>query len=153
MANSYHQIYIHTTFPVKYRQAVIEKEWKHSLFSVMGNLLNETGCKTLIVNGVYDHVHCFFSLKPSLSVSNIMKSVKAKSSKWVNEQELTPARFEWQKGFGAFSYSHSQIDRVFRYIKNQDEHHKHQSFQEEYIQLLKKFNVDFDDAYIFQELK
>jgi REP element-mobilizing transposase RayT len=151
MANTYHQIYIQTVFPVKYRKAVIDEKWRSELCGVIGNLINEMGCKTLIVNGYEDHIHCFFALKPSISVSEVMKSVKSKSSKWVNEQVLTSNRFEWQKGFGCFSYGHSQIQRVFDYIKNQEEHHKERSFHEEYVKLLEHFDIDYNEKYLFHK--
>ena len=152
MANTYHQIYIQTVFPVKYRNSVIDKTWKEQLCAVMGNLINEDGCKTMLVNGVEDHVHCFFGLKPSISVSDLMKNVKAKSSKWVNEQKLTKERFEWQDGFGAFSYGHSQINNVFQYIKNQEEHHRTKTFKEEYLKFLDIFEVPYEERYIFKDL-
>lgn len=151
MANTYHKVYIQTVFGVKHRNALIKKEWKDDLCGVIGNLINEAGCKTIIVNGVEDHIHCFFGIKPSLSISEVMKSVKARSSKWVNDHKLANRRFEWQAGFGCFSYSHSHIDRVFQYIKNQEEHHKKLSFREEYIKLLESFNIDYDGRYIFSE--
>lgn len=153
MANTYHQIYIQTVFAVKYRQAIISKEWKSQLFGVMGNLINDTGCKTLIVNGVEDHVHCFIGLKPSISISELMKIVKAKSSKYINDHHLTANRFEWQEGYGAFSYSQSQIDAVYKYILNQEAHHKKQTFREEYLGLLELFNIPYDERYIFEDLK
>ncbi|HET7115685.1 MAG TPA: transposase [Hanamia sp.] len=114
-------------FAVKYREAVIEKIWKKELFAIIGNLINETECKTILVNGVKDHVHCFFGLLPKTSVSDVLQSVKAKPSKWMNESGLLTHRFEWQKacltdcvmqGFRCFSYSHSHIDRAFKYIQN-----------------------------------
>ena len=119
---------------------------------VIGNLINETKCKTIIVNGVEDHVHCFPGLKPVVSVSELMKTVKAKSSKYINDHSLTSARFEWQEGYGVFSYGQSQVDRVYKYIQNQEEHHKKQSFRKEYLGFLKKFRVEYDEQYIFQEL-
>ena len=119
---------------------------------VIGNLINETKCKTIIVNGVEDHVHCFPGLKPVVSVSELMKTVKAKSSKYINDHSLTSARFEWQEGYGVFSYGQSQVDRVYKYIQNQEEHHKKQSFRKEYLSFLKKFRVEYDEQYIFQEL-
>jgi len=152
MANTYHQIYLQTVFAVKYRAAVIENEWEDQLFAVIGNLINECGCKTIIVNGVEDHVHCFLGLKPSVSVSDLMKTVKAKSSKYINDHSLTPERFEWQEGYGVFSYSHSHIDRVYRYVLNQKAHHKKQTFRDEYLELLTKFKIDFDEQYIFHPL-
>lgn len=152
MANTYHQIYLQTIFAVKYREAVIEKHWQSQLFAVIGNLINEANCKTIIVNGVEDHIHCFLGLKPVVSVSELMKTVKAKSSKYINDQSLTPKRFEWQEGYGVFSYSQSQIGKVYKYIQGQEEHHKKQTFRDEYLEFLKKFKIDYDEQYIFQDL-
>src|SRR5437762_13416272 len=128
MANTCHQIYLQAVFAVKYRNAVIGKEWKHKLMGVIGNLINETKCKTLIVNGVEDHVHCFLGLKPVISVSDLMKDVKAKSSKFINDHSLTPWHFEWQQGFGVLSYSQRDVDIVYKYIQHQQEHHKVQTY-------------------------
>lgn len=152
MANTYHQICLQTIFAVKYRNAVISKEWKNILFGVIGNLINETNCTTIIVNGVEDHVHCFLGLKPVISVSELMKRVKAKSSKYINDHKLTNERFEWQEGYGVFSYSRSAVDKVYRYIQNQEAHHKKQIFRDEYLDFLKKFKIEYDEQYIFQEL-
>jgi len=152
MANPYHQVYIQVVFAVKYREAIIANEWKATLFGVIGNLINDTGCKTIIVNGVEDHVHCFLGIKPTVSISELMKTVKAKSSKYINDHNLTKSRFEWQEGYGAFSYSHSQIDAVYKYILNQEEHHKKQTFKEEYLEFLDKFQVPFDERYVFEDL-
>ncbi len=152
MANTYHQIYLQTVFAVKYRKAVIDKEWKNNLFGVIGNLINETNCKTIIVNGVEDHVHCFLGLKPVVSVSELMKTVKAKSSKYINDHKLTPERFEWLEGYGVFSYSQSSVDAVYKYIHNQEAHHKKQTFRNEYLGFFKKFKVKYDEQYIFQAL-
>jgi REP element-mobilizing transposase RayT len=152
MANTYHQIYLQFVFAVKHRNAVINKKWKDNLFAVIGNLINEANCKTIIVNGVEDHVHCFAGLKPVIAVSELMKTVKAKSSKYINDNGLTPQRFEWQEGYGVFSYSQSQVEKVYRYIQNQEMHHKKQTFREEYIEFLKSFKIEFDEQYIFHEL-
>jgi putative transposase len=152
MANTYHQVYIQVVFAVKYREAVINDEWKSIVYSVIGNLINETGCKTIIVNGVEDHVHCFLGLKPTVSISELMKTVKAKSSKYINDHQLTKTRFEWQEGYGVFSYSHSHINSVYKYIENQEEHHKKQTFKKEYLEFLEKFEVPYDERYVFQDL-
>ena len=152
MANTYHQIYLQTVFAVKYRKSQINADWKNQFFSVIGNLINENNCKNIIVNGVEDHVHCFFSLKPVVSVSELMKTVKAKSSKYINDHDLTKERFEWQEGYGVFSYSQSQIDNVYKYILNQEEHHKKQNFKSEYLQLLNSFKIDYDEKYLFHDL-
>ena len=152
MGNTYHQMYIQAVFAVKYRAAVIHPEWKHRLFGVIGNLIKDAGCKPIIINGVEDHVHCFFGLIPSASVSNVMQNAKAKSSKWINESNLLERKFNWQDGFGAFSYSHSAIENVFRYIQNQEAHHKKEKFLDEYIGLLKQHEIEYDERFIFQEL-
>jgi putative transposase len=152
MANTYHQVYLQFIFAVKYREAVLDKKWRSTVFGVIGNLINETGCKTLIVNGVNDHVHCFLGLKPVVSMSELMKTVKAKSSKYINDHELINRRFEWQEGYGVFSYSHSQINQVIKYIANQEEHHKNQIFREEYLEFLNKFEIPYDERYVFEDL-
>ena len=152
MANTYHQIYLQTVFAVKYRNAVLEKSWRPKLQGVIGNLINETGCKTIIVNGVEDHMHCFLGLRPSVSVSELMKIVKAKSSKYINDHNLTGERFEWQEGYGVFSYRQRDVDIIYKYIQNQEEHHSKQTFREEYLGFLKEFEIGYDEQYIFQEL-
>jgi putative transposase len=157
MANTYHQVYLQTVFAVKYRNAILDKKWRHNLFAVIGNLINETKCKKIIVGGVEDHVHCFLGLKPSISISELMKTVKAKSSKYINNHQLTINRFERQDGYGrstaaVFSYNHSQIDAVYKYILNQEQHHKTKTFKEEYIDYLNKFNIDYNEQYIFNDL-
>jgi putative transposase len=152
MANTYHQVYIQAVFAVKYREAVIDKSWRPILLGVIGNLINETSCKTIIVNGVEDHIHCFLGLKPVVSISELMKTVKAKSSKYVNDNQLTKHRFEWQEGYGVFSYSLTHIDNVYHYIANQEEHHKKKTFKTEYLDFLEKFKVDYDERYLFDDL-
>jgi REP element-mobilizing transposase RayT len=152
MANTYHQVYLQFVFAVKYREAIIEKSWRPTLQGVIGNLINETGCKTILVNGIEDHIHCFAGLKPSVSCSELMKTVKAKSSKYINDHQLTKHRFEWQEGFGVFSYGHSQINQVYNYIANQEKHHEKQTFREEYLDFLEKFEVPYDERYVFEDL-
>jgi len=152
MANTYHQIYLQTVFAVKYRKAILDKAWRGTVWGVIGNLINETGCKTLIVNGVEDHVHCLVGLKPAISVSELLKTIKAKSSKYINDHKLTPQRFEWQEGYGVFSYSREQVDNVYQYIKNQEVHHQKSTFREEYINLLEEFKISYDEQFIFKEL-
>ena len=152
MANTYHQLYVQAVFAVKYRAAIIEKSWRSDFLGVIGNKINDTGCKTIIVNGVEDHVHCFFGLSPSISISDVMQKIKSKSSGWLNDQKLLRSRFEWQKGFGAFSYSKSHMNNVYHYIKNQEQHHTKQSFKEEYVSMLKAYGVAYDEQYLFHDL-
>ena len=152
MANTYHQIYLQTVFAVKYRQAVLDKTWRSKVQGVIGNLINESGCKTIIVNGVEDHMHCFLGLRPAVSVSDLMKTVKAKSSKYINDHKMTKERFEWQEGYGVFSYRQRDVDQIYKYIQNQEEHHQKESFRDEYQDLLKEFEIGYEQQYIFQEL-
>ena len=140
MANTYHQIYLQTVFAVKYRNAVIDKIWKSQLCGVIGNLINETKCKTIIVNGVEDHVHCFLGLKPVVSISEVMKTVKAKSSKYINDHSLTTHHFEWQQGYGIFSYRQNDVDNIYKYIQNQEEHHKSQTFRQNEKDIIHSFS-------------
>lgn len=153
MANTYHQMYIQAVFAVKFRKAVLHKDWRKDVFAVIGNLINETGCKTIIVNGVEDHVHCFLGLKPTVSISELMKTVKAKSSKYINDNNFLLDRFEWQVGYGVFSYSQSHINRVYKYIENQETHHNKESFKKEYLKNLEEYKIPFDERYIFEDLK
>jgi putative transposase len=152
MANTYTKLYVHAVFAVKYRRAVLEKSIRSKVFGVMGNLINDTGSKTLIVNGVEDHVHCLFSYKPKTSISDVLKVVKAKSSKYINDNHLTEDRFEWQRGFGAFTHGQREIDKMYNYIKNQEAHHNKEIFKDEYINLLRYFEIEFDEQYLFHEL-
>ena len=152
MANTYSQIYIQAVWAVKYRAAVIEKSWQSELFAVIGNIINDQGCKTFIVNGVQDHIHCFFGLKPAVSVSSLMKNVKGLSSKWINQSGFCNSHFDWQVGYGAFSYAHSQRDHVYKYVQNQEAHHRKQTLRQEYLKMLQKFEVPYDERYLFHEL-
>ena len=151
MANTYSQIYLQAVFAVKYRRAALDKLWRPQVQAVIGNLINETGCQTIIVNGVEDHMHTFFRLRPVVAVSDLMQVVKAKSSKFINDNRLTPQRFEWQRGSGIFSYRQSNVQQIYRYIQNQEAHHRKKTFKKEYIGLLEEFKIDYDEQYIFHE--
>lgn len=153
MPNTYTQIHIQAIFAVKYRVGIIRKEWKDELFKYIAGIIQQNDHKVLIINGVEDHVHVFFGMRPIQSLSDLMQDVKGNSSKWINEKGLVPGRFEWQSGFGAFSYSKSQIPDVIRYIQNQEEHHKKQTFLSEYVEFLDCFGVEYDERYIFKPLE
>ena len=153
MANTYCKIYLHTVFAVKHKKAVIKPKWENKLHSVIGSLINQSGGQSIIVNGTFDHIHCCFYKKPSISESELIKIVKAKSSKWVNESNYLDERFSWQKGFGCFSLSESHKSQVYRYIANQKEHHKKMTFREEYLKLLQSYDVKYDERYVFQILE
>ena len=149
MPNTYTQLYIHAVFAVKNRECVISKSWKNDLYKYITGIVQNNGNKMLVINGVNDHIHLFFGINPNQSLSDLMKDVKANSSKWINDNKFVMGRFSWQTGYGAFSYSHSQLDNVIQYINKQEEHHQKRSFREEYLELLNKFDVDFEDKYLF----
>ena len=149
MANTYTQLNIQAIFSVKGRDNIITNNFKDDLFKYIAGILKNNNQYSLIVNGHRDHIHIFFELNPSYALSDIMRIVKANSSKWINNNKFLPGHFEWQEGYGAFSYSRSQRNHVINYIKKQEEHHKNQSFQREYMDLLKKFDIQFNSHYIF----
>lgn len=149
MPNTYSQLYIQIVFAVKYRQNLISKTWKDELFKYMSGIITEKGCKSIIVNGVSDHVHLFVGLKPKIAISDLVRDVKNNSSNFINERQFVTGKFSWQEGFGAFSYSHSQIEQVYNYILNQEKHHEKQTFRDEYLDLLKKFQIEYDEQYLF----
>lgn len=150
MANTYTQINIHAVFSVKGRENMITSQFKDELFQYISGILNNNKQFSLAVNGHRDHVHLFFELHPSTSVSDIMRIVKTNSSKWINEKKFVKGKFQWQEGYGGFSYARSQRNDVIKYIMHQETHHQKKSFREEYLDLLKKFEIDFDDHYVFE---
>lgn len=131
----------------------MQYEWQEELYAVIGNLLNEQGCKPIIINGIEDHVHCLFALPPRKAISDVIKVVKAKSSKWINENKKCPSRFEWQIGYGCFSCGKSRLNTVERYIKRQKEHHKIKSFLNEYVNLLEKHDAAYEEKHVFAVLE
>jgi REP element-mobilizing transposase RayT len=150
MANTYTQIYIHGVFCVQDRYCLISKTWKDELFKYITGIIQNNGHKLIAINGMADHLHIFIGMKPSQSLSDLMQDIKGDSSKWINGKGFLRGRFSWQEGFGAFSYSSSQIDNVVKYINNQEVHHKNKIFIDEYKDILKKFNINFDDKYLFK---
>lgn len=151
MSNTYAKIYVHAVFAVKYRKALLHKEWRNQMFAVMGNLAKQAGCSTILVNGVEDHAHCLLRLHPSVALATVMQTVKARSSKWLNEKGLLRRRFEWQTGYGAFSFGGRDLDILYQYVKNQEAHHDKTGFIAEYRDLLEQNNVPYDEQYIFSE--
>ncbi|HWY13156.1 MAG TPA: IS200/IS605 family transposase [Bacteroidia bacterium] len=149
MAGTYSQIYIQTVFAIKGRENLIHKKWQAELHKYISGIIKAKEQKAIIVNGVADHVHCFIGLRPSMLISDLMRDVKNNSSKFINEKGWVKGKFQWQEGYGAFSYSHSHIEKVYNYILNQEEHHKKKSFKEEYIEFLKEFNVNYNEKYLF----
>ncbi|MCU0391516.1 MAG: IS200/IS605 family transposase [Thermoflexibacter sp.] len=153
MANTYTQIYIQTVFAVQNRQSLIQKHWKADLYKYITGIVTNQGHKLIAINGMPDHIHVFLGLNPTQSISNLLQDIKGSSSKWVNENKLVQGKFEWQAGYGAFSYSRNPIDKVVKYIENQEEHHQKHTFIEEYKEFLKIFEIEYDERYIFKPIE
>lgn len=152
MANTYTQIHVQFVFAVKYRNGLIQSSFKAELYQYISGILKPHNHKLLAINGMPDHIHIFIGMRPTQSISDLMQDIKGNSSKWINEKNFLKAKFEWQEGYGAFSYSKSRVNNVIDYIKNQEEHHKKESFIEEYLRFLKAFEIEYDKRYIFKEL-
>jgi len=150
MANTYTQIHIQCVMAVKYRASLIQPNWKDQLQKYMTGIVQNYGHKMLAINNMPDHMHMFFGFRPNQSLADLMRIVKSESCKWINDKQFTPAVFNWQEGYGAFSYSRSYVAKVTEYVLNQEEHHRHKTFLEEYEQFLKQFEVDYDERYIFK---
>lgn len=150
MANTYSQIYIQVVFAVQGRVSLIEREWKDELYKYITGIVKKHNQKLLAIGGVANHVHILLNIKPNIALSDLVRDIKANSSRFVNEKRLVKGKFSWQDGFGAFSYSISQLDDVIRYIQNQEDHHRETSFKDEYLKHLKKFDIEFDERYVFE---
>lgn len=150
MANTYSQVYIHVVFAVKGRQNLIRTEIREELHKYITGIITNRDQKLLSIFCMPDHTHLLIGLKPSISISDLVRDIKAGSSKFINDNKLLKGKFNWQEGFGVFSYSRSQIDTVIKYIQNQEKHHHKKSFKEEYIDFLEKFAVEYDEKYLFE---
>ena len=150
MANTYSQIYIHIVFAVKGRQNLIRAEIREELHKYITGIITNRDQKLLSLFCMLDHTHLLIGLKPSINISDLVRDIKAGSSKFINDKKLIKGKFSWQEGFGVFSYSRSQIDTVIKYIQNQEKHHHKKSFKEEYIDFLEKFAVEYDERYLFE---
>ncbi len=153
MANTYTQLYVQVVFVVKNRQSLIREEWKQELYKYISGIIKNNEHKLLAINGVGDHVHILIGMKPTQCLSDLMQDIKGSSSKWINENKFAHGKFEWQAGYGAFTYSHSQISRVLEYIQNQEVHHKANSFKEEYANFLKAFEISYNENYLFTDVE
>ena len=153
MANTYTQIHIHAVFSVQNRACVIRNSWKDELYKYITGIIQTNKHKLLIINGMPDHIHILFGLRPAQSISDLMQDIKGSSSKWINEKGFIKEKFSWQEGYGAFSYAKSDLPNVINYIKNQEIHHRKKSFVEEYVELLREFDIDYNDRYIFKPIE
>ena len=150
MANTYTQIYLHVVFAVEGRQSLIAPEHNDELQKYIVGIVSGQNQKLIAINNMSDHLHLLVGLKPDIALSDLVRDIKAGSSKFINDKHWVKGRFSWQEGFGAFSYSRSQLGAVIRYIENQQKHHTRQTFREEYVALLEKFGVEYDPRYIFK---
>ena len=144
------QFYIQLVFSPKHRDRLLVEKIRPQIFQYLSGITTNLGHKSIIINGVADHVHLFIGLNPKISVSETVKELKRSSGIFINEHKFLPGKFEWQEGYGEFSYGRSQIEKVYEYIKNQELHHKKQTFKEEYIEFLKKYEIEFEEQYLFE---
>jgi len=150
MPGTFSQIYIQVVFAVKGRENLIAKPWRDEIHKYIAGIIKGKEQKSIIVNGVADHIHCFVGLKPSIMISDLVRDIKNNSTNFINEKKVVKGKFSWQEGYGVFSYSHSQINDVYNYILNQEEHHKRKTFKEEYLEFLNKFEIPYEERYLFE---
>ena len=153
MANTYTQLFIHYVFAVQNRRSLISKKWQNDLYKYISGIIDNQGHKLYIINGVSDHIHILISMNPKQSPSNLMYHLKRSSSLWINDNKLTLGRFSWQDGFGAFSLGFSQLPQKIKYIEMQEEHHKKNSFMEEYLKFLKENDIEYNEQYVFKPIE
>ncbi len=152
MANTYTKLYIQIVFAVQGRQSLIQTSWKNDLNKYISGTITKLGHKSINVNGMPDHIHAFVGLHPSIAISDLVREIKTNSAKFINENKLVKGKFNWQSGYGAFSYSQSQIAQVYEYIENQEIHHKKKTFKDEYLEFLEEFQITYDNKYLFEFL-
>lgn len=150
MPGTFSQIYIQVVFAVQNRDATIRSLWEEELYKYISGIVRKKEQKMLAINGMPDHIHFLIEMKPSCCLSDLVREVKKSSNDFIKEKKFVRGKFQWQEGYGAFSYSHSNLDNVIQYIMNQKEHHKKKTFKEEYMEILKKFEIEFKDEYLFK---
>ncbi|NGP77911.1 IS200/IS605 family transposase [Balneolaceae bacterium YR4-1] len=153
MANTYTQIHIQAVFAVQNRKSLIKDPWKEELYRYITGIVQNHSHKVLQINGMPDHIHILIGMRPAQSISDLIKIVKQDSSKWINKKGYSGHKFSWQSGYGAFSYSKSQLPRVIKYIQKQEKHHRKLSFQEEYLNLLNSHGIKYDERYVFKRVE
>ncbi len=152
MPNTYSQIYLQFVFAVKQRQSLIPKEHKEELHKYITGIVQNRKAKMIAVHCMPDHAHLFVGFKPVLSISDFVKEVKVASNEFINDKRWMKHHFNWQEGYGVFSYGHSQIDAVAKYVMNQEQHHQKKTFRQEYLAFLDKFQIPFEEQYLFEFL-
>lgn len=150
MANTYTQVLLHIVYATKFRKACIGREWKNVLEKYITGIVQNHKHKLLAIGTMSDHIHILIGYDVNQKIPDLVENIKTSSTLWINENKLSPIRFAWQKGYGVFSHSRSQLDRVVKYVLNQEEHHKKNSFKDEYLELLIKNEIQFDNQYLFE---
>ena len=150
MAGTFSQIYIQIVFAVEHRESLISPEWEEELYKYITGIIQNKGQKMIAINGMPNHIHIFIGMKPSCCLSELVREIKKSSNDFIKEKKFSKYKFNWQEGYGAFSYSHSAIDNVAKYVMNQKEHHKKQTFKEEYLDFLNKFQIEYKYEYLFK---
>ena len=150
MADTYTQLYIQLVFSVQGRKSLIPKQYKEDVHKYITGIIQNRRHKLIAINAMRDHIHIFIGLHPSQSISDLVNNIKTGSTKKIKEQSWSSKEFSWQNGYGAFSYSRSHIDNVVKYIDNQEQHHKKRTFRAEYLDFLKKFDIEYKDEYLFE---
>lgn len=149
MAGTFKQLYIQVVFAVQGRENLINLSWRSEVHKYISGIITAKDQKSIIVNGVGDHVHCFIGLKPTIAISDLVRDIKNNSSKFINDRKFVRGKFNWQDGYGVFSYHHSQLETIYNYVLNQEAHHSRKSFKDEYLELLEEFEIPFDKKYLF----
>lgn len=150
MSGTFSKIYIHVVFAVKNRHALIQSSWEEQLYKYITGIVQNKGQKMLAINGTSNHIHFLIGMKPSCCLSDLVREIKKSTNNFIKENKYTNCHFAWQEGFGSFSYGHSQISFISEYVLNQKEHHKNNTFREEYIKILNAFEVEYDQEYLFE---
>jgi len=150
MPNTYSQIYVQIVFAVKGRQSLISQTWEESLYKYISGIITKKEQKLLAINGMPDHIHLVIGLKPTCTISDLVREIKKASNEYINDHHFAPFGFKWQDGYGVFSYSHKDLNNVIQYVMNQKEHHKKKRFKEEYLEFLEEFKIEFKEEYLFE---
>jgi len=150
MPNTFSKIYIQIIFAVKGRDNLISSAWEEELHKYISGIINNKGQKLIVINGMPDHIHILIGMKPDCCLSDLVREIKKSSNEFINKEKLTKSKFNWQEGYGAFSYNHSSLNDIISYIKNQKTHHAKKLFKDEYLEFLKKFEIEFDEKYLFE---
>jgi len=153
MPNTYTQLYVQVVFAVKFRKSLIVKDIRVEIQKYISGIIANQNHKLMAIYAMPDHCHILIGLNPKQSISDLVREIKSNSSKWINEHKLTRKRFQWQEGYGAFSYAERQVPMIINYILNQETHHKKQTFREEYLESLEQFEIAYDEKYLFEWIK